>query len=462
MILVLMGPETALSDKFAEVLEHKEFQRRLVLVAIDEVHLVQKWGENWREHYSQIEVLRHRIDEKVPWFATSATLDTATLKAVRESAGFQKTIKVMKTPIDRPDISLSIRRIQHTLKSFHDLRFLIDDAIGSSREVDASLIPKTIVYMETIAEIVAAEDLMIKWLRHIGCGESSANMAVQAYHALVSELDKRRISTDFRRPGRAATHRIILATDAMGMGIDNPDICLVIQWRQPDSVCTLIQRAGRAARGKNKIGKFLWLVEPWCFGPKDTPEKKTQSAKKDMERRRALNPVLFKLINTRGCIRRCVLDFFGESMISHQHPEPCCSGCSKTDLLPRPPPQAEAPRKSRVPNWATSQTIDGLKDWRKTKAQQLFLQDRSCFSQKDAEEIVMSTGLLEKIAKEGNHIRTMDDLRSRTGDWAWYLDFGNEVLEIITAACATKGVNIRALGEIRAAKKRDELRLPLR
>ena len=451
-----MGPETALSDKFAELLECEEFQQRLVLVAIDEVHLVQQWGEKWREHYSRIEVLRHRIDKRVPWFATSATLDTATLKAIRESTGFQKNVKVIKTPIDRPDISLSVRRIQHTLKIFHDLKFLIDDAITSSGEIDTSLIPKAIVYMETITEIVAAEDLMIKWLRHIGCDEASANMSVQAYHALVCELDKRRISTDFRRPGREATHRIILATDAMGMGIDNPDICLVIQWRQPDSVCTLIQRAGRAARGKNKTGKFLWLVEPWCFGSKDRPEKKSQSAKKDMERRRALNTVLFELINTPGCIRRCVLDFFGESMTSHQ---PCCSGCSKTDLLPRPRPQTEAPRKSRVPNWARLQTIDDLKDWRKTKAQQLFLQDRSCFSQKDAEEIVMSTDLLEKVAKEGNHIRTMDDLRSRTGNWAWDLD---EVLEVITAACATKGVSIRALGEIRAAKRREELRLPLR
>jgi superfamily II DNA helicase RecQ len=72
-----MGPETALSDKFAELLECEEFQQRLVLVAIDEVHLVQQWGEKWREHYSRIEVLRHRIDKRVPWFATSATLDTA-------------------------------------------------------------------------------------------------------------------------------------------------------------------------------------------------------------------------------------------------------------------------------------------------------------------------------------------------------------------------------------------------
>ena len=456
-----MGPETALSDKFAELLERKEFQQRLVLVAIDEVHVVQQWGEKWREHYSQIEVLRHRIDKRVPWFATSATLDPATLKVVRESAGFQRNVKLIKTPVDRPDISLSIRRIEHSLKSFHDLRFLIGDAIAPSGEVDTTLIPKAIVYMETITEIMAAEDLMIEWLRRIGCDETSANNAVQAYHALISEFDKRRISTDFRLPGRAATHRIILATDAMGMGIDNPDICLVIQWRQPDSVCTLMQRAGRAARGTNNTGNFLWLVESWCFGSKDKPEKKSQSAKKDMERRRALNPVLFKLINTQGCIRRCVLDFFGESMTSYQPPEPCCSGCSKTDLLPRPPTQAEAPRKSRVPNWARPQTIDDLKDWRKTKAQQLF-QDRSCFSVKDAEEVVMSTDLLEKLGKEGNHIRTMDDLQSRTGNWAWDLDFGNEVLEIITAACTTRGANIRALGEIRAAKKREELRLPLR
>ena len=74
----------------------------------------------------------------------------------------------------------------------------------------------------------------------------------------------------------------------------------------------------------------------------------------------------------------------------------------------------------------------------------------------------MSTDLLEKLAKEGNHIRTVDDLRSRAGNWAWDLDFGDEVLEVITRACATRGVNIRALGEIRAAKKREEQRLPLR
>src|SRR4051812_6310375 len=54
----------------------------------------------------------------------------------------------------------------------------------------------------------------------------------------------------------------------MGMGIDNPDVRMVVQWHQPDSMCALLQRGGRAARQKDIYGNLLWLVEPWCIGPR--------------------------------------------------------------------------------------------------------------------------------------------------------------------------------------------------
>ena len=262
-----MGPEIALSDKFSELLRHREFHQRLVLVAIDELHVVQQWGGDWRKQYSRIGVLRHRIDKRVPWFGTSATLDPTMLQDVIQLAGFQDNVEVMKTTIDRPDISLSIRRIEHSIASFHDL----SEAVTGPGHVRMSQILKTIVYMDSIAQIEAAECQMIEWLVKLGGQRALASAAIQAYHSQLADFDKRRISEDFCRPdqgqGRPANHRIILATDAMGMGIDNPDIRRVIQWKQPSSMCTLFQRAGRAARGSGYMADFLWLVESWCFEP---------------------------------------------------------------------------------------------------------------------------------------------------------------------------------------------------
>src|SRR5947207_6563707 len=83
----------------------------------------------------------------------------------------------------------------------------------------------------------------------------------------MAEHDKHQISLEFSKPGCKSSIRIILATDAMGMGVDNPDIALVVQYGLTKSMCSLNQRAGRVARGKNARGKFIWLVEPWVFGP---------------------------------------------------------------------------------------------------------------------------------------------------------------------------------------------------
>ena len=388
------------------------------------------------------------------------------LQDVIQLAGFQEDVEVIKTTVNRPDISLSIRRIKHSIASFHDLSFLVNEAASSPRAASTIRIPKTIVYIDSISQIEAAEHRIIEWLIKLGCHRSSASVAIQAYHSQWAEFDKRSISNDFRRSDRGAgvpaSHRIILATDAMGMGVDNPDIRRVIQWRQPSSMCALFQRAGRAARGSEQTGEFLWLVDSWCFGPAGGQAIASGRAKLDMERRAQLNPGLWKLINTRGCIRRCALDFFGESMATYQPPEPlpCCSGCSEVDILPKPCMQVQQPRKSKVPNWARLRTRAGLIHWRKTKAEQLF--PNSFFQAEDVQELLIPAHLLETLSKNGYHIHTLDHLRACTeGKWIWFVKFGDEVLRVIRAAGNTGGVDIRAIGEARAADKR-EGRQPLR
>ena len=84
----------------------------------------------------------------------------------------------------------------------------------------------------------------------------------------MAEHDKHQISLEFSKPGCKSSIRIILATDTMGMGIDNPDIVQVVQYGLTKSMCSLNQRAGQAAHRNDAIGTFIWLIEPWVFGPK--------------------------------------------------------------------------------------------------------------------------------------------------------------------------------------------------
>ena len=79
---VLTSPEIAISNKeFRQVLQHPNVQQRLVLVAIDEVRLVEDWG-SWRKDYYKLGKLRSVVPRQVPFFATSATLDNVLLKKI--------------------------------------------------------------------------------------------------------------------------------------------------------------------------------------------------------------------------------------------------------------------------------------------------------------------------------------------------------------------------------------------
>ena len=80
---MITSPEILNSRKFRqEVLQNEQFLGNLVLVAIDELHVAQQWA-TFREEYGQLHKLRARIPRSVPWFGTSATLDSHTLEAAK-------------------------------------------------------------------------------------------------------------------------------------------------------------------------------------------------------------------------------------------------------------------------------------------------------------------------------------------------------------------------------------------
>ncbi|OXV11684.1 hypothetical protein Egran_00557, partial [Elaphomyces granulatus] len=121
---VITSPEILNSRKFRrEVLQYEQFLSKLVLVAIDELHVAQQWA-TFREDYGQLHKVRARIPRSVPWFGTSATLDSHTLEAAKSAVGFENPIMI-RTSIDRPDIFYKLREFEVKPKSFEDLRFLL-------------------------------------------------------------------------------------------------------------------------------------------------------------------------------------------------------------------------------------------------------------------------------------------------------------------------------------------------
>jgi hypothetical protein len=82
-----------------QILHHKAFRDRLVLVTIDDLHIVEQWGENFRKQYSQLQVLRARVGTHVPWFGTSGILDPAMLESVKRSVGFDPDVRVIHADI---------------------------------------------------------------------------------------------------------------------------------------------------------------------------------------------------------------------------------------------------------------------------------------------------------------------------------------------------------------------------
>src|SRR5436190_10600006 len=136
MKLVLLSPEIALSERFKmKILYDQAFRDHLVLVAIDELHVVSEWGQHWRNSYSQLALLRDQIGKHVPWLGCSATLDPVTLAEVRDLSGFDPSVRIQRTSIDRPDVTFAIQAIQHTMNSFRDLEFLVKTVQPAVKQV---------------------------------------------------------------------------------------------------------------------------------------------------------------------------------------------------------------------------------------------------------------------------------------------------------------------------------------
>jgi hypothetical protein len=316
------------------------------------------------------------------------------------------------------------------------------------------MISKTVVYIDSIREILNAVGALTRLLVRAGCSKMSATDAIQAYHSELAESDKRRISTEFTKPDsesvlESSVHRIVVATDAMGMGIDNPDILIVVQWGTPPSMGALLQRAGRAARGKGVYGKFIWLVQPWCFGDKTNNllPRLTNQRMTDLQRRSILPRGIWELINRSDCIRRGILKYFDEDCATYGGPEmtiPCCSKCMDNKIQIHISKRVYNIRTLQSQKHITDAVKSALVEWRAEKAGAVL--HPTLFKEALA-ELIIPDKAITAISRNAATIKSIGTLiHAANGEWGDLASYGKEALELIQVAClqaALKKQNLR-------------------
>ena len=209
-----VSPERLSSEKFCMELKSLPIK----LVVIDEAHCISQWGYDFRPSYLNISKLK-KIHPDAPFLALTATATPEVVKDICDKLQFRQGHKIFKKSFSRPNIQYIVRPTDSKIQQIvHILSRVQGTAIVYVRSRKRT---------KEIAEQLIAQ------------GISAAN-----YHAGLSFEDKQ-VRQDAWKNGSL---RVIVATNAFGMGIDKPDVRVVIHHDLPPSLEEYYQEAGRAGR----------------------------------------------------------------------------------------------------------------------------------------------------------------------------------------------------------------------
>ena len=224
--LLYVAPERLLTDGFCSLAQELE----IPLVAVDEAHCISQWGYDFRPSYLRIAELRERLPE-VPVLALTASATPAVARDIMRQLRFAEP-HVLRSSFARPNLSYAVR---HDEDKNEQLLRVVRNVAGSG-----------IVYVRTRDGC----EQLTEFLRDAG-------VAATCYHGGLANAE-RSIRQEEWLAGRT---RIMVATNAFGMGIDKADVRFVVHYSMPDSLESYYQEAGRAGRDGKRAYAVL-LVAP--------------------------------------------------------------------------------------------------------------------------------------------------------------------------------------------------------
>lgn len=217
-----VSPERLASSSFLNHLRHMPVS----MIVVDEAHCISQWGYDFRPSFLNIYSIREYFPD-VPVLALTATATGQVVTDIVEKLKFKKGYKVFKKSFARNNLSYVVRYSDDKMRQ---LIHILNSVSGSA-----------IVYVRSRKRCKQISDELVR-----------NGIVADYYHAGLIVEDKENKQNKWK----SDEIRVIVATNAFGMGIDKPDVRLVIHFDLPNSLEEYYQEAGRAGRD----GKNSWAV----------------------------------------------------------------------------------------------------------------------------------------------------------------------------------------------------------
>lgn len=216
--ILLISPERLANEYFlAEVLD--EVANQVSLLVIDEAHCISDWGHDFRPHYRLIERIIGNLPPNLRLLATTATANDRVIDDLMEVFG--SNMEISRGDLNRPSLTLQTIRLQSQAERLSWLAEQLPALPGHG-----------IIYTLTVRD---AEQVS-EWLR-------SRGLNVKAYTGKTGEQRPELEDALLQNKVKA-----LVATTALGMGFDKPDLAFVIHYQTPGSAVAYYQQVGRAGR----------------------------------------------------------------------------------------------------------------------------------------------------------------------------------------------------------------------
>ena len=313
--IIYVAPERLMSENFIEFAVHADIS----MVAVDEAHCISMWGHEFRPGYRKISEFVNKLPFRPVIAAFTATADGKVRYDISKMLCLRNYFQY-SSGFDRPELYFSAVCMDNGERDFeHDkgLNFLISYIKGHKEE-------SGIVYCVTRGQTQAVYEAL---------AEEDIRSCI--YHAGIDNQTRKQIQEDFTFD----RVKVIIATNAFGMGIDKPDIRYVINYGMPPTIEDYYQQAGRAGRDGQPADcillydnkGYMLIKNSFILRPREDDEMSPE------DRRKYISVQLSKLskmyryaFSDKICLRKQILEYFGEKA-----PKNCnnCSVCRKISLI---------------------------------------------------------------------------------------------------------------------------------
>ncbi|MDP4181614.1 MAG: DNA helicase RecQ [Bacillota bacterium] len=295
--LIYVAPERLENERFINMLQ----RITISMVAIDEAHCVSQWGHDFRPSYLNLPNFINQLDERPVVTAFTATATEQVKLDIIKQLRLKKP-EVFVTGFDRKNLFFSVK------KGANKLDFIVNYI---ENHIDQS----GIIYAATRKEVDRIYDVLLR-----------RGFLTGKYHAGMDDMDRNRNQEDFTFD----RVRVMVATNAFGMGIDKSNVRYVVHFNMPKNMESYYQEVGRGGRDGDDAECIL------LYGAQDLhiqrfllEESLLPPDRKKLEYQKLQDMVDY--CHTSKCLRHYILDYFGES----DTPENCskCENCSSSDVL---------------------------------------------------------------------------------------------------------------------------------